>query len=92
VGPGNHVLDGGPDPPMGRGKFFNENGRPIVKYKDTLYTVVCAKTAEPIGMPFGLWARIGRRNHVLDGGPYVLSDVAMANNFGTQFAVTGFGV
>jgi len=22
VGPLNHVLDGGPDPPMGRGKFF----------------------------------------------------------------------
>ena len=31
-------------------------------------TVVCAKTAEPIGMPFGLWSRMGRRNHVLDGG------------------------
>jgi len=27
VGPGNHVLDGGPDPPMGRGKFLGENGR-----------------------------------------------------------------
>ena len=52
-------------------------------------TVVCAKTAEPIGMPFGLWARMGRRNHVLDGGPYVLRDVAMATNFGTQFAITG---
>ena len=64
MGPGNHVLDGGPDPPMGRGKFLGENGRPIVKS-----TVVCAKTAEPIGMPFGLWARMGHRNHVLDGGP-----------------------
>ena len=31
VGPGNHVLAGGPDPPMGRGKFVGENGRPIVK-------------------------------------------------------------
>ena len=30
VSPGNHVSDGGPDPPMGRG------GRPIVKYRDTL--------------------------------------------------------
>jgi len=29
VGPGNHVLDDGPDPPMGRGDFF---GCPIVKY------------------------------------------------------------
>jgi len=32
-GPGNHVLDGGPDAPMGRGKFLGENGRPIVKYR-----------------------------------------------------------
>jgi len=30
--------------------------------------VICAKTAEPIEMPFGLWARMGPRNHVLDGG------------------------
>jgi len=66
-GPGNHVLDGVQIPPMGKSKFFEENGHPIVKYRDT--TVVCAKTAEPIGMPFGLWARMGRRNHVLDGGP-----------------------
>jgi len=27
-----------------------------------------AKTAAPIEIPFGLWARMGRRNHVLDGG------------------------
>jgi len=40
--------------------------------------------------PFGLWARTGRRNHVLDGGPAVLRDIAMATDFGTQFAVTGF--
>jgi len=40
VGPGNHVLDGGPDPPMGRGKFLGENGRPIVKYRDTLQSSV----------------------------------------------------
>jgi len=26
-----------------------------------------AKTAAPIEMPFGLWAWMGRRNHVLDG-------------------------
>ena len=36
VDPGNHVLDGGPDLPMGRGKFFGENGCPIVKYRVTL--------------------------------------------------------
>jgi len=27
-----------------------------------------AKTAEPIEMPFGMWARVGPSNHVLDGG------------------------
>jgi len=26
-----------------------------------------AKTAEPIEMPFGMWTRVGPRNHVLDG-------------------------
>ena len=29
-------------------------------------------------------------NHVLDGGSAVLRDVAMATNFGTQFAITAF--
>jgi len=27
-----------------------------------------AKTAEPIDILFGLWTRVGPRNHVLDGG------------------------
>jgi len=38
VGPGNHVLDGSPDlpMPMRRGKFWGENGRPIVKFRHTL--------------------------------------------------------
>jgi len=49
-----------------------------------------AKTVAPIEMPFGFWARMGCRNHVLDGAPEVLMDVAMATDFGTQFAVTGF--
>jgi len=30
--------------------------------------VICAKTAEPIEFLFGLWAGMGPRNHVLDGG------------------------
>jgi len=42
--------------------------------------------AEPIEMPFGLWARIVARNN----SPEVLRDVAMATNFGTQFAIIGF--
>jgi len=40
VGPGNHVLHRSPDPPMGRGKCLGENGRPIVKYRDTLRSSV----------------------------------------------------
>jgi len=40
VGLRNHVLDGGPDPLMGRGKFLGENGHPIVKYWDTLRSSV----------------------------------------------------
>jgi len=51
--------------------------------------VSCAKTVEPIEMPFGFWAGMGPRNHVLDGSPEVLRDVAMATSFGTQFATTG---
>jgi len=28
-----------------------------------------AKAAEPIEMPFGMWAWVGPADHVLDGGP-----------------------
>jgi len=64
VGPRNHILDGGPDPPW-EWAILRGEGRPIVKYRDT--EVSCAKTAEPIEMPFGLWAWMGCRNHTLDG-------------------------
>jgi len=46
--------------------------------------------AELIEMPFGLWACMGPINHGLDRGPEVLRDVAIATNFGMQFATTGF--
>jgi len=36
-----------------------------------------AKTAQPIKMPFGLRTGVGPRNHVLDAGPYPLSEVAI---------------
>ena len=88
MGPRNHVLDGGSRSPMGRGNFEGGKGHPIVKYGDTLRSR--AKTAEPIEMPFRLWAWMGHRNHVLDGSPVVLTDVAMATNFGTLFAIIGF--
>jgi len=38
-------------------------------------------------MPLGLLARMRRRNSVLDGGPEVLTDVAMATNIGTKIAI-----
>jgi len=38
VGPGNHVLNGGPDPPW-EGAFFGGE-HPIVKYRDTLQSSV----------------------------------------------------
>jgi len=68
VGPRRHdVLDGCPDLHMGKGNFEGRKGRrPFVKYRDTLQSRV--NTAEPIEMPFWLWARMGCRNHVLSGG------------------------
>jgi len=37
VGPVNHVLDGGPDPPMqSKGTILRGNGWPTVKYRDCL--------------------------------------------------------
>ena len=65
-GPGEPCVRWRSRSPDGKGKFLGDNGRPIVKYRDTLRSS-CAKTAEPTGMPFGLWAWMGRRNHVLDG-------------------------
>ena len=59
-----------------------------------LYNGVCGEFKTFILLPFGLWARMGPRNHVLDGvlccPSAVLRDVATATNFGTQFAITGF--
>jgi len=40
VGPKNRVLDGGPDPPMGRGNFEGRKGCPIIKYRDSLWSSV----------------------------------------------------
>jgi len=50
---------------MGRDNFKGEKGRPVVKYSDS--AVSCAKTAEPIKMPFGIWTRVDPRKHVLGG-------------------------
>jgi len=88
VGPRNHVLDWGPDPPWEAAIL---QGKWASHCKVQGHSAVpCANTAEPIEMSFGLWARMGRRNPVLDGCPAVLRDVAMATNFVTQFVITGF--
>jgi len=67
-------------PPMKMGNF-GERGVPLSSI-GTL-CVIRAKTAEPIEIPFGLWAGMGPRHHVLDGSPQVLS---MGYNFGYMIA------
>ena len=44
--------------PMRKGTFEEEGA-----------AVSCAKTAQPIEMLFGMWTRVGPRNHVLDERP-----------------------
>jgi len=51
VGPGNHVLDGGPDPLCEVAILRVEVAAHCKVYG--LCVVSCAKTAEPIEMPFG---------------------------------------
>ena len=64
---------------MGRGNFLGQGASHCKVQVHS--TVICAKTAESIEMLFGLWAHMGRRNHVFDGGPHVPRDVAMTTNF-----------
>ena len=54
-----------PDRPM-RQRNFRKNDIPGHARRHP--AVSCAKMAQPIEMPFGLWAQLGSRNHVLDGG------------------------
>ena len=63
IGPRNHVLDGGSDP-HGKGVILRGKGASRCKvYWHSV--VICAKTSEPIEMPFGLWTWVGPGNHVL---------------------------
>jgi len=55
----NHILDGCPDPPMGRGNFEGK-GHPGMP--DNTATS-CAKMAEATEMPFGLWTRWDMEAH-----------------------------
>jgi len=67
MGPRNHVLDGGPDPRVGRAIFFGERGTHRKVWGASALS--CAKTATPIEMPFGMLTRMDPRNHALDGDP-----------------------
>jgi len=60
IGQRNHVLDGSPDALMGRSNF-EEDGAAYCKVYE-LSAVSCAKTAEPIKMPFGLRILVGPRS------------------------------
>ena len=51
--------------PMGRANFEGKGASHCKVWGHS--AVTCAKTAEPIVMPFGLSARSGSRNHELDG-------------------------
>jgi len=52
--------------PPWEGKIFRGNGESHCKVWGHS-AVICAKTAEPNQMPFGIWAGIDHRSHVLDG-------------------------
>jgi len=63
LGPGNHVLNGVQIPPQ-KEAILRGRGHLTVKYRES--AVTCAKTAERIMMPFGLWAWTGPRNQESD--------------------------
>jgi len=72
VGTGNRVLDGmGVKIPTSKVVILNgKSGGPLQRRQRTrrsLCRMSCAKTTEPIEMPFGTWIQVGPENHVLDG-------------------------
>jgi len=70
AGPRNHVSDWGPYPPICEGAILRGKGLHCKVYGHSkVSTGTCAKTAEPIVMPFELWAQTRPRNHELDGDP-----------------------
>ena len=67
VGPRNHALNGFRSPFRNRrGNFSGGKGAAHCKIQQ-LSAISCAKTAEPIEMPFGIWTPVGPRKHVLGG-------------------------
>jgi len=77
------LLRGGPDPPIGMGNF--EGGKASHCKVYTLLSSVRKRLNRSrccLGCGLGLVVGI-----MLDGGPAVLRDVAMATNFGTKIAI-----
>ena len=60
--PRNHILDGIQIFPY-EGAIFREKDMPDHAQRHS--SVSCARTAEPIEMPFGLWTTVGPGKHVL---------------------------
>jgi len=57
VGPKESRVRWGPDP-RGKEQFWRRGGAHC-----KVSAMSCAKTAEPSGLPFGLWTWVGRRRH-----------------------------
>jgi len=60
TGPRNHKLDRVQIPPW-EGAIFWETGAHCKIWG--LSAMSCAKTAEPVDLPFGLWTRVDQRKH-----------------------------
>jgi len=78
VGPGNHVLDGGPDSPW-EGAILRGNGHPFVKYRDSLWSSV-QKRLNRSRCHLGCGLRRAQ-GIVLNGSPQALRDVYCGNQF-----------
>jgi len=65
VGPGNHVLDRGPNLRW-EGSILRGEGAAYCKVSG-VSAVNWAKMTELIKILFGLWTQVGPRKHVLDG-------------------------
>jgi len=61
----NHVLHEVQMPTWEGAILTDGNRQTIVKYRQA--AVICAKTTEPIEVPFGLWTRMDRKHHMLHG-------------------------
>ena len=78
-GPKESCVRWGPDPPR--------EGA-ILVIRGAHCKVSCAKTAEPIDLPFGLWTQVGRRKHKFNRDQVRSLDYAVHSCFRKIFATT----